>query len=736
MKSVSLRRRLLTSMMWNGFALLTITSAAEAQATSAPSLAESTPPDEDDGSVAEIVVTAERRTENIQRVPISIAAVNGDRLASAGITDTQSLSAMVPGLSTSANLGFARPYLRGIGSSGNGASIESPVAVYVDGVYYAVASANIFGLNNLERIEVLKGPQGTLFGRNATGGVIQILTKDPTTTTEAQAEVGYGNYEAWRAGMYIAGGSEKVAASLSVQAAGQGQGYGTNFFDGSDAYRLRYEHQARGKAIIKPSDKISLRIVADYIGRKDSTFGYRPTNDYQTRLYKSAYDFSSRPWDINDNSRPINNFKGGGASAQIDVQLNGFEIVNLIAYRQSRSQFSLDFDASPAIGVGALVKQRDTQFSNEFQIRSTGNGNLTWIGGLYYIDIHSRYDPHYTEIGPPNRATLAQRYFYTRVPAESAAVFGQVGWRFAPNTRLTMGGRYTWETRKLDALTHWIGIPIPDTTNRAMTKASEPTWRVAIDHQFTDAALAYASYNRGFKSGGFSAAAPADPPFQPERIDAYEAGLKTTLLDRKVRLNMAGFYYDYQNLQVGFGNQTTNAIQIVNAASARTYGLDVDFDARVTRSVSVYGGFEWLNAKFVKYERGPFNGPAPVPPGGSIAELRDLSGNRTPFAPKFAANLGAEFKTNTSIGSFVFAPLANYNSGYFGEADNNLHQNRFMLFNASLAWRASHGGVGASLWINNITNQAIAQTLAVGPYSSNAVYLPPRTYGIKLTLDK
>ena len=263
-------------------------------------------------------------------------------------------------------------------------------------------------------------------------------------------------------------------------------------------------------------------------------------------------------------------------------------------------------------------------------------------------------------------------------------------------------------------------MPTPLTINK-------PTWRIALDHQFTPDVLGYISYNRGIKSGGFNILNPANPAYLPERLDAYEAGLKTELLDRRVRLNAGGFYYDYNNIQV---TQFVNLAQsIVNGAKARLYGLDVDFTARATSTLSFSGGFELLHARFTSYPNAV--GSIPKPNGGATLTVIDATGNRIPQSQNFAGTLGADYERAVSFGTLHFNLTANYNGDYKFEPDNFLTQGTYTLLNTSLTWRSTDKRYSVQLWgrnlldaivLNNASSQAPGYPVSYGQ--------PPRTVGI------
>ncbi|HJQ17189.1 MAG TPA: TonB-dependent receptor [Allosphingosinicella sp.] len=683
------------------------------------------------GQVADIVVTAERRSESMQRVPITMVAVTAERLDATAIGQTEDLQAIVPGLVNTVNLGYAAPFLRGVGSTFTGAGDQPPVATYVDGVYYAASPTSVFSLVDIERIEVLKGPQGTLFGRNATGGVIQVITKDPTARPQAEASLSYGNYDSWRGTGYISGGSEQISASLGFQIANQGDGYGKNFFNGKDTYRVYHDNLVRGKLMIKPNDDLTIRILGDYGDRKDSSFALRLLKGYKPLIAPSVDYYSSRPWDIDQDTQPKNSIKGGGGSVQIDYDFGNAKIVNITAYRESLFKLQGDGDEYILPVISAHWRQKDKQFSNELQIRSTDNGDFTWIAGLFYIDTDARLNPHVTTIGPPFLPLDVAFARTVHLPGKSTALFGQAGWRFTPATRLTVGLRYTWDKRRREGVLQSLAvIPFPDIPIGGSLSQKKLTWRLALDHQFTDRIMGYVSFNRGFKGGGFNAL-DTSPGFLPETLNAYETGLKTSLADGRLRLNASAFLYQYKNLQVSFSDLSTGSYTIQNAAKAKVYGFDLDSEALVSENLTLFGSLEYLHSKYTKYPEGPFyiEGPA----GGFLTVTRDLSGHTLPFSPKLAFNFGATLSKESSIGLFSMTPMVSYSSSVFASADNVLKQGNYAMLNATLNWKSPDEHYRVSIWGRNLTNRAILSKFEASPTGAIGTFKPPRTYGITLS---
>src|SRR5258706_929193 len=265
----------------------------------------------DSTDIPTIIVTAQRRNEDVQDVPIAVSAVTGQQLEIEGITNTLDIGRAVPSLIVTQTAGYVLPRIRGVGNSVVGAGYEGGVATYVDGVYLAAAPAGLLSLNNIEQIEVLKGPQGTLFGRNATGGLISIITREPSSTPGGTIELSYGDYQTATTNFYLTAGlGRAVAADFAGHISTQGQGYGINRFNGRDVNRMDNDTALRSSLLVTPSDDTKIRLTLDYEQNRGSNYG-------AVRLAPGTSTFFPQgpiqsAWDVDSDDQPYNQYKGGG----------------------------------------------------------------------------------------------------------------------------------------------------------------------------------------------------------------------------------------------------------------------------------------------------------------------------------------------------------------------------------------------------------------------------------------
>lgn len=686
------------------------------------------------GGLGDIIVTANRRSENLQNVPIAVVAVTPSQLVNSGVTNIQGLAAIVPGVQLLQGAATANPYIRGVGSQQVGPGLESPVALYVDGVYYASTFGAPADLNNVAQVDILKGPQGTLFGRNATGGLIQITTRTPSHETHVEANASYGNYESAKLDLYATTGfGESLAVDFSGLVSHQGDGYGTNLLTGADIGRVKFNLNLRSKWLLTPAEGTRITAIFDY-NKIDSSLN-------SARIIPGTLIppvigplYGGKAWDAALSTQPLLNQRGGGASLKLEQDLGGVQLVNILAYRKSRTRAELDLDATATnfTSVNPAL-QRERQFTEELQLQSRGNSTFNWTVGAYYFYDNAKLDQT-ALFGPIVSPIFTGQRIVGQQKTTSYAGYGQAAWEFVPDTHLTLGARYTHEKRELLGNTFFLrgATQIPNAVNVTSEKTfNRFTYRVALDHRFSPEVLAYASVNSGFKSGGFNAVTPTLAPFEPEKLQAYAVGVKTDLLDRRLRLNLEGFYYDYKDLQVAVVLQLAPGVTspgLVNGGTARVYGLDLDLQAQITDHLRLSGGIEYLDSRF---RQTASNFAISSPLGNIPTRLGSVSGNTLPYSPDLVGNLVADYSFELGGGDANINLTWQYNDGFHPEPDNVVRQDSFSLFYGSVRWKAPGDKFSVSVWGKNLTNKAVIQnalTLAFGPHE--AYYLPPRTYGV------
>jgi iron complex outermembrane receptor protein len=720
-------------LSWPAFAQNAPATAASDQTTTANT------------GLQDIVVTAQRRSERLQDVPVAVTAVTASKLQAAGIVSSQDLAIVTPGLSEPQTAGFSQPRVRGIGTASNGPGVENPVATYIDGVYLASAPSSLLSLNNIDRVEVLKGPQGTLFGRNATGGLIQIITKDPGQTTHASADLTYGNYRDVVADAYVTGGlTDNLAADVAVRYEHQDKGYGHNLFDGSDVGKIDHDFAGRAKFLYEPSSVTKVRLSLDYEDRVDDQYIQHLDPQYPATFNNAAFGGPfplGGPYDVDIDDPFKNRLKAGGISLQIDQDFDAFTLKSITAYRRTSFSFNLDLDYLPINGTTSNSGTKFEQFSQELQLASRSGGRFTWVAGFYYFHANDQWSPLEAAFGPilsPIPGVPLVRDDYSRQITNSVAGYAQGTYEFAPKTRITLGGRFTYEEKSgSGAQTTYVngapvqvtpfpqpGLGIPNTIN-----FKRFNYRITLDHRFTPNVMAYVTYDTGFKSGGYVLASPGAQPYKPEDIKAVEGGVKSQLFDRHVRLNVAGFYYDYRNIQIQ--RYDVGSLIIYNGAKARLYGLDLDGEILIAHGLSLNGGFSYIHDRFTSFPNAdfiiPVDGCVPAP-GGTCSG--SANGKRLPFTPTTTADIGGTYTLETGIGKFAFNATYYRSGKLFAAPDNVLFQKSYDLVNASIAWTDTSKHLTVSLWGKNLGKTVYANSLLEGFSGGVRSLGAPRTYGV------
>ena len=686
-----------------------------AAATGAPSSTDELP---------EVIVTANRRNENIQTVPVTISAFDGVALARSGVSNASDLGTVVPGLVYSSVVGYANPYLRGIGTTATGPGQENPIATYVDGVYLAAQSAAMLSLSNIAGVEVDKGPQGTLFGRNATGGAIQINTLTPSSVTSISTSVGYGNYDTFEGKLYATTGiGENLAGDIAVAYSDQGKGYGKNLANGQDVDKSS-DHIFRSK-LHWDRDGTTVTLAADY-GRTTGVPTLAPAPG-TTPQFDPPVAANKR--DVYGSPQPYLRNTQWGVASTIKHDFDTTTLTSITAYRETHydSLFDSTLTAEPGTTFFITGKEPHKQFSQEVQLTSHDVGRLNWVLGAFYFHERSGFlEP--TTIGGESFALFGLPSGILQSPDRktySGAIFGQGVYEIDPATKLTLGLRYTYEKRTSKFIETLPDFGINDIEATGSKTFNNVSWRAALSHDFMADVMGYASYNRGYKSGLYNSSGVV----KPEQLDAFELGLKNSLFDRRVRLNLASFYYRYKNIQST--SYPDGNLVITNGAKASLYGLDADIEVFVSRDLRLTGGLEALHSQYDSFPDAPIS--VPIPGGGTTYVAGIADGNGLARAPKLTANIAADYAHVFGATKFSANITYSYNDGWYAEADNRLKQPSYSLLNASMTLSPESGNISAKIWGRNLLNEDYAVALAAQTNGDFIQWAPPRTYGVTFT---
>jgi iron complex outermembrane receptor protein len=755
--------------------------ATTAQTAAYSAFAQSAAADESDGArLEEIVVTAQRTAQNLQSVPIAVTALSAKALEQQGVVGTIDLTSAVPGLVLAKSTFTVQPFLRGVGNSSIIPGSEPSVATYVDGIYQTSANGLLFSFNNIDRIEVLKGPQGTLFGRNATGGLIQIVTRDPTEALTSKVSVGYGNYNSLQTAAYLSGGNEFVSANLAVVYNDQSKGWGKNLFtpsqgtaDGTGTILIggvprpipgvpsdvgtSEEKGVRSKILFTPSDALAIKLGGHYL-KTDSDEGvYRHGLDGARQL-GTGYVYTGDFYDANVNTPFVSINEQYGADADIAYDFDFATFKSITSYQHSKSINIVQSSSQPIIDSNAgtaVLDVRVKSYSEELQLLSRPGGPLQWLTGIYLTRIDSGYFPvsfvrgNFLQ-GGTDRTSLNR--------VDSGAVFAQGTLDIAENTALTLGARYTID--KTEVSQSYVGTDqfatpgtpaftgvLSEVVPNQHIRQSKVTWRAALDHHFTDDLMGYVSANTGYKSGGYNVGtmcAPAGnvgncpaariaPPVEPETLTAYETGLKSEMFDHRLRLNASAFLYDYKNLQVQTlvaNNLGQLVATLTNAASTRNYGAEIDMVASLSNRLDITAGAAWLEAEYRSFSTSVLTPRAVAPFGNASSTTNvDVSGNTAIRSPRLTANLGVNYSIPTSRGEVDLNATMYHSGSFFWDVNNRLEQDAYETVNVSAALTSDDGRWKVKAWARNLLGEEYYSFIASSVLGDQGVPAAPRTFG-------
>jgi iron complex outermembrane receptor protein len=725
------------------------------------------PSEQPTAALEEIVVTAQKRTENIQNVPISVAVATATTLENSHITNLGDLPLLVPALTIAQNNDAFNIFIRGVGNPATVINDESSIAVYIDGVYYPRLPPALFELNNIDNIETLKGPQGTLFGRNATGGLIQITTKDPSQTPTLHIDGGYGNFQTFTGNLYASTGfGDQIAGDIALHDTHMGAGWGHNLYDGTSLNFLE-EKAARTKWVYRPAEGTKLTLAIDYsdsqstqgmlAGLQGGGFTHGPSCGATCTPFTPPpavpypyYGFYNANYDGEDIGKDIS----AGVSLKLEQEFSFAKLVSISAARHSFGTYDADADYSPQPYYQEDVPYRQQSVSQELQLLSEAGTVFDWTAGLFFMNLQSEYNPI--------RATGAKYADAFDLPegafdiwggqrVKSYAAYTQETFHLTSNTNLTAGVRYTMDQIHAnghnDIVDQPLGIDINTGTQASSQNFGKITYRVALDHHFDEDLMAYASYNRGFKAGTYNilpfSQAPAAPfpPVKPEVVDAFELGTKEDLFEHRLRMSAAIFYNKVTNLQVQtnipVGNPPTDAEVETNAAEAKDYGLDLNIEAVLTEHLTANFSTTIQNPYYSSFPGAP--GTAPGPTGiGTMLTTYDATGKQLLYSPKVSANLGFQYDIPSAIGAWALAANYAYTSGYPFNPDQIVNNGSVGLLSAHVSYELPNQKQWKIVfWGKNLTNREYIE----GSTEQNnlggevVVPAPPRTYGFTVSYD-
>lgn len=692
----------------------------------------------------DIIITAQRREESLQAVPIAVTAFSEEMLERTAATGIQDIAGKAPGVTlTQFNVGEPQIYIRGVGTTSDSAASDPSIGVSIDEVSIGRAGASALAFLDIARVEILRGPQGTLYGRNASGGALNIYTNRPTfdRMTRLTARAGsFGEYGF--EGVFNGPLGEDTSGRLAFRW-NTSNGYAENATTGGDLHggtqfgvRGQIAHQAGqwsflGSADFSKDDMDGQARIPVLASSTPAPFAAL-VNGLRTGL-DIRQSFSSA-----DNYQERENW---GLTGRAEWEGDRFGFVSLTSYRDNDYRWrdnlgGLPFPAFPLL-VDDQAAETARQFSQEFRLVSLPGSNVRWVAGAYFFNERVERAERFIvgtalPIAPPNFG--GDVTFFQDATNRSYALFGQATIPFANIWELTLGARWTHDSRDVlqSAVDNDIpgapppGIPLgPGGAPYAISanaEFEEPTWRIALAVEPIEDIRFYASYDRGYKAGAFPSAAQtglqAGRPLAPELLDNFEIGAKTTLLDGRLRFNAAAFLLDYQDLQV---YELLGLTLVTSNAAAEVRGFEVEVAAALTANVTIGGSYTNLDAEFTS---------------NAVSGLLTLpyNGNTLPRSPKSQYTLYADGEWDVWGGQLATRIDYQWTDEYYFDPSNNpeVLVDPYGLLSAFVSWESSNG-LKVSLYGRNLTDEDYRTHIIKNVGIGFSVFGAPRNFGVALT---
>ncbi|MGH6614570.1 TonB-dependent receptor [Sphingomonas sp.] len=672
----------------------------------------------------DIIVTAQRRDQRLQDVPISITALTSSELTGRGITSTHDIAQSVTGMTITESGGYVQPFIRGVGSTVTNLGEPGSAATYIDGVYMPTVNGQLYELANVDSIQVLKGPQGTLFGRNANTGAIIITTRQPQQEAAGSFTAGFGNFNSVKLNGFLTGGlAEGIAISLAgnydrhdgwFHNLNPANGAGARIGD-SERYTLR------GAILIEPSSTLKITLSADGSHGDDaSPIILQPINGYQGYVPGGLRPYAPYDYIGNENIRYLTG--QWGLSGKIDWDLGSVSLVSTTAFRHylSKSVF-YDSDTTPARLSAINNRDVGNNLTQELLLSSNGSGAFSWVVGGFYLRQNGKLDPLRIYSGAGSTTIEVQQI------TEAFAGFADATLKLG-KFEITGGLRYSNETKTISGQSN--GIPV--LTDESHTWNAFTPRAVLAYHPDHDT-MVYASFSRGFKSGAFNANALSKVPINPESVDAYEIGAKLSPMPG-VTINGSVFHYNTKDLQVQALNPNTNLIELRNAAKVRSNGADLDIVYSPSRELNLKLGVSYLNAKFTEFKNAQVFVPSDiVKDGRNMTRIVDVTGKRNVRSPDWTINFAADYKVEMSNGGSI-VPSFNvyYSSRFYWTTDNRIAEPSHVVANASVTWNLPGDRFSVTVWGRNITDEVRFRNVSATAQADRRAADEPALYGVRL----
>ena len=695
---------------------------------------------QEERKLEEIVVTAQKRESTLQQTSLAISAITGDTLKKAGVFDTYGLADLSPNVLIGQENSETVITIRGISAQSMNSVGEPSAAFHQDGIYISRPTAANTALFDVERTEVLRGPQGTLYGRAATSGAVNVITNKPTTEFEGSVGVEVGNYNAIKTRGVLSGPlSDTVSGRLSFYTH-EHDGYLENVSplaapgpDNDDADDVAL----RAQLLFNPSENLEVLLAANYYERGGAGDAYSHKGDFpggfvffEARfgpLYAGATPNPHDPRKIATNLRSNLDREDYGFAATVTRSFENFDLVAQFAHQEYNLSQLKDLD-----GSDNNFSQIDFQFytdadTAEIRLVSTGDGPMDWVAGYFHFEEEN------SNIFDVCGTTLGCRYGDSRGNLESDAIFGQISYDLSESLEMVGGLRYTDDTRGGGNVVPYSFVFLqPGEDIEGSSSGSKTTWKLGLNHTNDNGNMLYASASSGYKAGSFNLR--ANTTYGPENVIEYAVGSKNILLDSRLKLNVAAFIYDYEDMQLEqvVGIDGNVSILTINAADSEIKGLEVEAIYLATDALEISGQFSLLDTEFKALTDTDSL-------KGFMAEPEDLTGNSFARAPEKSVTLAIEYTINLASGA-TLAPRLQYRYQddwylrHFNTAADLVPSHTKTDF--TLNYSHQNDMLSVMGYIYNISNNDIlsGENIGLGGYGSPRYghYKAPRLFGVRV----
>ncbi|WP_286695773.1 TonB-dependent receptor [Spongiibacter sp. UBA1325] len=696
-----------------------------------------------DLALEEVLVTAEKRESSLQDTPISLLAFSNERLDRFGITDLADVAGLAPNVTITPfpnSRSSLVIFMRGVGNNDSQTTQDAAVGIYIDGVYVARSIGLGSDVADLERIEVLRGPQGTLYGRNTTGGAINLITAKPADEFGVSQKVSVGNRDYWQSLTKIESGKVGQFAGKFTYMESAHDGWVKNTGSGDN---FGAEDKKAGRVAVRwdASESVTVDYAYDFSEIEGPQQYYQPTESFVPGLYPNASDQRSETGSWSGGVKPSNtDISGHSLTVTWDTAVG--TVKSITGYRELEESIEQNYGGgAPGFAVSVDIDQ--DQFSQEFQLVGDAGANIRYVAGLYYFEEDGLEEEFDTAPVPPTFAIFPVEDRTIKSDAKAYAAYGQITWSpeaLEQRLDVTLGGRYTVDKRSAtkDSSVYFVGGEQSDSDEWSNFNPS-----LTLDYAWSDDLSTYAKVVTAYKAGGYnvrSTEAGFQPPFDEENMTSFELGMKSSWLNNRITANASVFHAEYEDMQLQqvTNNATIFLTDVYNVGEAEIDGLELDVMAVLVPGLTMQLSYGYTDADFVEYIDQRNGAPTQ---GQNIADQAEM-----PYAPEHNYTIGLEYQRAVGTGANTSMLTASLDYSWtderYGTAFNDDIEGYFLDDYGVVNGRVALSGmtIGSTelevaFWGRNLDDEEYkVHSISLGAYQS-AYFGEPKSYGVDVKLS-